>query len=49
MLVGQVGVELAARSSLLSADNMTDKAAALACLVNCPAAVQDAEPHLATV
>ncbi|MDB9948691.1 aminopeptidase N [Porticoccaceae bacterium] len=45
MLVGQVGVELASKQ-FANADNMTDKAAALSCLVNCPAAVQDAETAL---
>jgi aminopeptidase N len=42
MLVDQVGVELAVKQ-FDSADNMTDKATALSCLVNCPAAAQQAE------
>jgi aminopeptidase N len=46
MLVDQVGVELASKQ-FASADNMTDKAAALSCLVNCPAAAQQAENALA--
>jgi aminopeptidase N len=46
MLVDQVGVELASKQ-FASADNMTDKAAALSCLVNCPAAAQQAETALA--
>ncbi len=45
MLVDNIGVELASKQ-FESADNMTDKAAALSCLVNCPAAVKEAESAL---
>ena len=45
MLVDQVGVDLASQQ-FESADNMTDKAAALSCLVNCPAAAHEAETAL---
>ena len=45
MLVDQVGVDLAAQQ-FDQADNMTDKATALACLVNCPAAEQQAAKAL---
>ena len=45
MLADQVGVELASKQ-FESADNMTDKAAALSCLVNCAAAEQQAETAL---
>ena len=45
MLVDQVGVDLAAQQ-FDQADNMTDKATALACLVNCPAAEQEAAKAL---
>ena len=45
MLVDQVGVDLAAQQ-FDQADNMTDKATALACLVNCPAAKQEAAKAL---
>ena len=45
MLVDQVGVNLAT-VQFERADNMTDKATALSCLVNCPAAAQQAETVL---
>jgi len=45
MLVDQVGVDLASQQ-FESADNMTDKATALSCLVNCPAAAPQAETAL---
>ena len=45
MLVDQMGVELASKQ-FAGADNMTDKAAALSCLVNCPAAAQQAKTAL---
>jgi len=45
MLVDNVGVELAAEQ-FHSADNMTDKAAALSALVNCPVAAQQASEAL---
>ena len=46
MLVGDTGIELAWQQFKL-ADNMTDKAAALSALVNCPAASKYAEQALA--
>ncbi len=46
MLVDNIGVELAWKQ-FQDADNMTDKAAALACLVNCPAAAEHAARALA--
>ena len=46
MLVDAVGVELAWQQ-FRNADNMTDKAAALSCLVNCPAATEQAALALA--
>lgn len=46
MLVDNVGVELAWKQ-FCDADNMTDKAAALSCLVNCPAAAEQAVLALA--
>ena len=45
MLVDNMGVELASKQ-FETADNMTDKASALSCLVNCPAAAQQAEAAL---
>ncbi|MDA9240657.1 DUF3458 domain-containing protein, partial [bacterium] len=45
MLVDNLGVELAG-AQFASADNMTDKAAALSCLVNCPAAQEQASNAL---
>ena len=45
MLVGDRGVDLA-WEQFKSADNMTDKAAALSALVNCPAAANYAEQAL---
>jgi aminopeptidase N len=45
MLADQFGVELASKQ-FENADNMTDKAAALSCLVNCAAAAQQAESAL---
>jgi len=45
MLVDDLGVELAG-AQFSSADNMTDKAAALSCLVNCPAAAEQASSAL---
>ena len=45
MLVDEIGVDLASQQ-FESADNMTDKATALSCLVNCPAAAQQAETAL---
>ena len=46
MLAGDAGIELAWQQ-FKSADNMTDKAAALSALVNCPAAASYAEQALA--
>ena len=46
MLVGDTGIELAWQQ-FKSADNMTDKAAALSALVNCPEASKYAEQALA--
>ena len=46
MLVGDTGIELAWQQ-FKSADNMTDKAAALSALVNCPEASEYAERALA--
>ena len=46
MLVENVGVELA-WEQFQQADNMTDRAAALSCLVNCPAASKQAAEALA--
>ena len=46
MLVENVGVELA-WEQFQQADNMTDRAAALSCLVNCPAAAEQAAEALA--
>ena len=45
MLVDNMGVELASKQ-FETADNMTDKASALSCLVNCPAAARQAEAAL---
>ena len=45
MLVGELGIGLAVEQ-FASADNMTDKAAALSCLVNCRGAEQQAETAL---
>ncbi len=45
MLVDRIGVDLASEQ-FERADNMTDKATALSCLVNCPAAGQKAESAL---
>ena len=45
MLVDNLGVDLAAEQ-FQRADNMTDKATALACLVNCPAAATQAAEAL---
>jgi aminopeptidase N len=45
MLVENMGVELASKQ-FETADNMTDKASALSCLVNCPAAAKQAEEAL---
>ena len=45
MLVDNMGVELASKQ-FETADNMTDKASALSCLVNCPAAAKQAEEAL---
>lgn len=45
MLVDRIGVDLASEQ-FECADNMTDKATALSCLVNCPAAGQKAESAL---
>ena len=45
MLVDNMGVELASKQ-FETADNMTDKASALSCLVNCPAAALQAEAAL---
>jgi aminopeptidase N len=45
MLVGELGIGLAVEQ-FSSADNMTDKAAALSCLVNCRGAEQQAETAL---
>ena len=45
MLVDNMGVELASKQ-FETADNMTDKASALFCLVNCPAAARQAEAAL---
>ena len=45
MLAGDAGIELAWQQ-FKSADNMTDKAAALSALVNCPRAVSYAEQAL---
>ena len=45
MLVDNMGVELASKQ-FETADNMTDKASALSCLVNCPAAAKQAEAAL---
>ena len=45
MLVDRIGVDLASEQ-FERADNMTDKAAALSCLVNCPAAGHKAENAL---
>ena len=46
MLIDNTGVELAWQQ-FQSADNMTDKASALACLVSCPAAAEQATQALA--
>jgi aminopeptidase N len=46
MLVDNIGVDLAWKQ-FQNADNMTDKAAALTCLVNCPAAKEHSEKALA--
>jgi aminopeptidase N len=46
MLIDNIGVDLA-WAQFQSADNMTDKAAALACLVNCPAAAEQSAKALA--
>jgi aminopeptidase N len=46
MLIDNVGVDLA-WAQFQSADNMTDKAAALTCLVNCPAAAEQSAKALA--
>jgi aminopeptidase N len=45
MLVDNMGVELASKQ-FETADNMTDKASALSCLVNCPAAAQQTKTAL---
>ena len=46
MLIDNIGVDLALKQ-FQAADNMTDKAAALACLVNCPAAAEQSTSALA--
>ena len=46
MLIDNIGVDLAWKQ-FQSADNMTDKAAALSCLVNCPAAAVQSAAALA--
>ena len=46
MLIDNTGVDLAWKQ-FQGADNMTDKAAALACLVNCPAAAEQSAKALA--
>ena len=46
MLIDNVGVDLAWKQ-FQHADNMTDKASALSCLVNCPAAQEQAASALA--
>ncbi|MGB2260911.1 MAG: DUF3458 domain-containing protein, partial [Porticoccaceae bacterium] len=46
MLIDNLGVDLAWQQ-FQSADNMTDKAAALTCLVNCPAAAEQSAKALA--
>ena len=46
MLVDDLGVQLA-WTQFQKADNMTDKAAALSCLVNCPAAAEQSAKALA--
>ncbi|MGB2260411.1 MAG: aminopeptidase N [Porticoccaceae bacterium] len=46
MLIDNVGIDLAWQQ-FKSADNMTDKAAALSCLVNCPAAAEKSAKALA--